>query len=133
VDLAGGLVSILTLDDIIRYNLSEGGDLSGIVRDRSIRLEPDPDARVRPEPLPAQPDAAPPSEPQPPPERPAKPNPFESGLEFKPGVAPEDPAKPGSSRAAAAARPSVVVPMVKRSRRRTFMDGVRQWVSNDKT
>jgi CBS domain-containing protein len=129
VDLAGDLVSILTLDDIIRYRLSEGADLSGIVRDRSIRLEPDPDARARPEPDAIQPEAAPQSQPPPPPP-PAKPSRLESGLEFKPGVTPDDLAKSGSSRAAA--RPSVVVPMVKRNRGRTFLDGVRQWVSNDK-
>lgn len=117
VDNTGCLVSLLTLDDIIRHKLADGADLSGIVRDRSLRLEPE--ARVRPEPVAAEPEAPEDS----PPVVENKTSPFDTGLEFKPGVTPEESAGLASPKSVSLAKPSVVVPMVKR--RRTLIDEAR--------
>lgn len=125
VDDTGRLASLLTLDDIIRHKLADGADLSGIVRDRSLRL--DPEARVRPAPVPAEPKVREDS----PPVVENKTSPFDTGLEFKPGVTPEESADGASRKSASLAKPSVVVPMVKRCRR-TPVEEVRYWLFGDK-
>lgn len=127
VDEAGDLISILTMDDIIRHNLAEGADLSGIVRDRSIRLEPEPEARPRAAPEPSGPALLPDPPPAPAPVPLARPSRLDSGLDFKPGVTAEDLGRPGGTKVASLGQPSVIVPMVKRARRAT-LDDARQWL-----
>lgn len=138
VDGEGCLVSILTMDDIIRHNLANGADLSGIVRDRSIRLEPDPEAHPRPGPEPVpEPEIAtesapalPPAPPlaQAPPPAPApRPSRLESGLDFKPGVTAEDFGKPRHG-LGTLGKPAVIVPMVKRTRSGSLVNDAKQWI-----
>lgn len=131
VDEEGRLISILTMDDIIRHNLARGADLSGIVRDRSIRLEPDPEAHARPDPVPA-PEPGPAPEggrlqaaPEPPPA--PRPSRLESALDFKPGVTAEDLANPRHA-VGSLGKPSVIVPMVKRTRSGSLVADAKQWI-----
>lgn len=124
VDDRGRLASLLTLDDIIRHKLADGADLSGIVRDRSLRLEPE--AHVRSGPVPAESAVREDR----PPVVDNRTGPFDTGLEFKPGVTSEESAGLASPKSAPLAKSSVVVPMVKR--RRTLADEARYWIFGGK-
>ncbi|MEW6544278.1 MAG: CBS domain-containing protein [Nitrospirota bacterium] len=103
VDEAGHLLSILTLGDLLRLNLARAEDLAPIIKERATPLAPSPDVRPEPREAPL---------PQPPAPQPANvPPPTLSG----PVVS--------------AVRPSVVIPMVKRRRRRSMLATMRRWTS----
>lgn len=108
VDESGRLTSILTLDDILRLNLAGTADLTPIIRERPAPLAPLPEAKtVAPEPIPT--------------------------LEAAPIVPPTAVVPPLSSRqVASVARASVVVPMVKRRRRRTRVQAMRHWIEKNR-
>lgn len=116
VDETGRLASILTLEDILRFKLAAPGELTQIVRDR-------------PQPLPPEPGATPLA--------PAHGGSkiFETGLDFKPAVSWSDAgeASPSARPVASVTRPSKIVPMVKRRRRRTMLEGVRYLIYANKT
>jgi CBS domain-containing protein len=108
VDEAGRLTSILTLDDILRLNLAGTADLSAIVRERPAPLAPLPEARAIASEAMYVPDPAP-----------AMPPPV-----VQPSVS--------SRQVASVARSAVVVPMVKRRRRRTRVQAMRHWIETNR-
>ncbi|MFM8552262.1 MAG: hypothetical protein ACKOCD_08150 [Nitrospiraceae bacterium] len=109
------MVSILTLDDILRFKLADPAELTQIVR-------------VCPQPL--APEAGAKSSTSTPPDLRAS-SAFESGLDFKPSMSAEASSTPRPLTSVAKA--STVVPMVKRRRRRTFLAEVRHTIHVNKT
>jgi hypothetical protein len=107
VDETGLLTSILTLDDILRLNLAGTTDLAPIVRERPAPLAPLPEAL---------------------------------GVvhEMHETMHIPEPAPPSrtpafSRQVASVARTAVVVPMVKRRRRRTRVQAMRHWIEKNRT
>ncbi len=119
VDEAGQLASILTLDDILRFKLADPAELARIIRDR-------------PQSLPLAPGAAPLATAMPAQEASKT---FETGLDFKPAISPPDTgeASPAARPVASVARPSKVVVMVKRRRRRTMIEEVQHAIYVNKS
>jgi CBS domain-containing protein len=124
VDEKGYLASILTLDDLLRLNLASTPELTQIIREQGHALPPEPGAEARSLPRPSVPVAADAS------------GVFGTSLPFRPGVSPDtsgavpgsSSAEPSSRQVAAVAKRTVVVPMVKRRRQRTFVEGIRHWI-----
>ena len=114
VDDSGRLSSILTLDDILRLNLTgSSANLAPIVRERPAPLAPlQQEVRIAPS---------------------ATRN-SDMAMSMAPAPAPTPAPSPMPSRpVASVARASVVVPMVKRRRRRTRKEAIRHWIEKNRT
>lgn len=119
VDETGSLASILTLDDILRFKLADPAELTQIVRERPQPLPPEPGAKSLAPAMQTE-EAS---------------KIFETGLDFKPAVSLSDAggASPSARPVGSVTRPTKVVTMVRRRRRRTMIEEVRYMVYVNKT
>ena len=118
VDDSGRLSSILTLDDILRLNLTgSSANLAPIVRERPAPLAPlQQEVRIAP--------------------GPTRNSDMAMSMAPAPALAPaltRAPSPMPSRPVASVARESVVVPMVKRRRRRTRKEAIRHWIEKNRT
>jgi len=123
VDEAGCLAAILTLGDVLRLNLASPAELTAIVRERGLPHAFQPEGQTIPS-------SGPPSEPEGTAISPAEVLP-EEPIPVLPHAAPVAPVPAGP--VASIARPSAVVPMVKRRRRRASPGFVRRWMENNRS
>lgn len=117
VDEAGCLAAILTLGDLLRLNLAGPAELTAIIRERGLPHAFQPEGQaISSSGSPSGPEVAaiPPAEALP-----------EEPVPVLPHAAPAGPV-------ASIARPSAVVPMVKRRRRRAAPGFVRRWMENNR-